>query len=126
MTGRAWIELTCIALGLALLLNACTAQRPPSARDVADANDAGRTLSPKTANERLLLHQLSALPNGRARRIGDASVVADAPYHAASGHTCRALQMTPGGARAADHRLACTDGRGWFFVPNVFASTRAE
>ena len=126
MTGRAWIDLTYPLSVLAVLLNACSAQRPPSARDVADANDTGRTLSPQTANERLVLQQLSQLPNGTARRIGDASVVAEAPYDAASGHICRALQLTPSKTRTTDHRLACTDGRGWFFVPNVFASTRLE
>ncbi len=97
-----------------------------SARDVADANDTGRTVTPQTANERLLLQQISALPNGRPSRIGHANVVADAAYNAASGHTCRALRLTPSGARTPDHRLACTDGRGWFFVPDVFASTRPE
>jgi hypothetical protein len=108
---------------LAVLLNACSAKPVASARDVADANDTGRTLSPKTANERLLLEQLSQLPTGRPRRIGDVSVVADAPYNAASGHTCRFLQLTSSRAATPDHRLACTDGRGWFFVPDVFAGS---
>jgi hypothetical protein len=111
---------------LAVLLNACSAQPAASARDVADANDTGRTVTPQTANERLLLQQVSTLPNGRSKRIGDANVVAQAPYDAASGHTCRALQLTPSGALNADHRLACTDGRSWFFVPNVLASPRSE
>lgn len=112
-------------VALALQLNACSAQQLTSARDVADANDTGRTLSPQTANERLLLQQLSQLPNGSARRIGDASVVAEAPYNAASGHTCRALQLTPSQTGKPDHHLACTDGRGWYFVPDVFMGAAA-
>ena len=126
MTGRAWIEWAGSLIALALPLNACSAQPMASARDIADANDTGRTLSPQTANERLLLQQLSALPNGTPRRVGDASVVAEAPYNAASGHTCRALQLTSSQKRTTDHRLACTDGRGWFFVPDVFGGASAE
>lgn len=126
MTVRPWFAATGSVSALAVLLNGCSAQPAASARDVADANDTGRTLSPKTANERLLLEQLSQLPKGTPRRIGDASVVADAPYNAASGHTCRALELRPRHAGAPDHRLACTDGRAWFFVPDVFAGAEQE
>lgn len=114
------------ALLAVVVLNACSGQPAASARDVADANDTGRTLSPQTANERQLLQQLSQLPNGTARQIGDANVVAEAPYSAASGHTCRAVQLTSRQKRTADHRLACTDGHAWFFVPDVFAGALEE
>src|SRR5215207_6561632 len=104
----------------AVMLNACSGPPAASARDVADANDTGRTLTPQTANERQLLRQLSQLPNGTPQRIGDTSVIADTPYNAASGHTCRAVRLTAKQTPTTDHRLACTDGRGWFFVPDVF------
>jgi hypothetical protein len=115
-----------LLLLLAVVLNACSGPPAASARDVADANDTGRTLSPQTANERQLLQQLSQLPNGKAQRIGDTNVIADAPYSAASGHTCRAVQLTGGPKRTADHRLACTDGHAWFFVPDVFVGAKEE
>jgi hypothetical protein len=102
------------------MLNACSGPPAASARDVADANDTGRTLNPQSANERLLLQQLSQLPNGTPRRVGDSNVVADAPYNAASGHSCRAVRLVAERTHTIDRRLACTDGRGWFFVPDVF------
>lgn len=106
---------------LALLLNGCSAQPSSSPRDVADANDTGRTLVPQTPSERLLLEQLSQLPNGTARRVGDASVIAEAPYSAASGHTCRAVTLASSQSRKATRRLACSNEGHWFFVPDIFA-----
>lgn len=110
----------------AVLACACSTPLTGSARDIADANDKGRTLSPKSAHERLVLQQVASLPSGTAKRIGNGSVVADTPYDAASGHTCRALEMTPENTQKIRHRLACTDGRGWFFVPEVLGDANPE
>lgn len=107
---------------LTALLIACSSTPATSARDAADANDTGRKLVPTSESERALLKQLSGLPNGKAQRVGDATIVAEPPYHAASGHLCRALSVTAGANQQASHRLACSDGQSWFFVPDVFGA----
>jgi hypothetical protein len=72
------------------------------------------------------MSQLSSLPSGAARRLGNLSVQADAPYHAASGRTCRALHLKPAQSKQEIRRVACTDGKTWFFVPDVFGNNPAE
>jgi hypothetical protein len=111
---------------LTAFLSACSRQPETSPRDAADANDTGRVLSAQSETERSLLTQLSTLPTGTARRVGDATVLSEAPYDAASGRTCRALQITTPGAREPRHRLACSDGKAWFFVPDVFGRNPTE
>jgi len=101
--------------------SACAAQPQASPRDVADANDTGGRLAPGGETDRNLLRQLTKLPSGAPQRVGDATVVAEPAYEAASGQTCRALHVTIANA-AARHRLACSDGKAWFFVPDVFGS----
>lgn len=101
-------------------LGACSAQPATSPRDAADANDTGRVVAPASDSERRLLKELPTLQSGRGRSVGDAKVVAEAPYASASGKTCRAVHVTPSQARDVRHRLACSDGKSWFFVPDVF------
>jgi hypothetical protein len=111
----------------ALVLSACSSQPSLGAREAADANDTGRTFGGETSTERALLEQLPTLPSGATRHVGDATVVADAPYTAASGRTCRTLQVMSSGKRQVVQRLACVSGRSWRFVPDVFAgSTPSE
>ncbi len=109
------------AVALALCV-ACASVPPASPRDVADANDTGRTLSPASRGEREVLQRISQLPAGTAQRVGDDTVVADAPYAAASGRTCRALRLTVSKTGKVSHRVACNGGSAWFFVPDVFGS----
>lgn len=111
----------CAPLLLAAL--ACSSAPAPSARDVVDANDTGRTLSGSSEGERALLARVAKLPSGSAQHVGGASVVAEQPYAAASGRTCRALHISAAPARPAQHRLACSNGESWFFVPDVFGLT---
>lgn len=106
-----------------LLPLACAATPQPSAREVADANDTGQTLVGKTEQDRAVLREVAGLPSGVARRIGGTSVLAEAPYVAASGRTCRALQLSAQTPSPTTHRLACSDGQAWFFVPDVFGSS---
>jgi hypothetical protein len=106
-------------------LAACAAQPQMSPRDVADANDTGRRLAPSGEGERALLRQLPSLPSGAPQRLGAGTVVAEPPYEAASGQTCRAIHLTQTNA-SAHLRLACSDGKTWFFVPDVFGSNSAE
>lgn len=111
-------------LGVALLA-ACSSRPVLSARDASDANDTGATLGAKSEGERELLKEAASLPSGAPRRVGGATVVAEAPYAAASGRTCRALHVTLR-EHQASQRLACTDGRAWFFVPDVFGASSTE
>ena len=107
------------------LLIGCASAPPAAARDVADANDTGSTLVAKSQSERALLTDLPGLPALATRRLGDATVMAEAPYAAASGRTCRALHVTSKQPATTRHRLACSDGKSWFFVPDVFGDGRA-
>jgi hypothetical protein len=91
-------------------------------RDVADANDTGGTLPAEDDVDRAVLRELAQLPSGSPRQFGSKSVVAEAPYTAASGRSCRALHFTTT-ARASVSRLACNDGKSWFFVPDVFGAS---
>ena len=109
------------ALVLASVL-ACSSAPAPSARDVADANDSGRTLVAQTASERELLKRVARLPNNGSQRVGTLAVVAEPTYQAASGRQCRALHITAAAGQAMTHRLACTGGGSWVFVPDVFGS----
>lgn len=113
-------------VGLLSLLGSCSARSVTSARDVADANDTGATLRGKTEDERAVLAQLSRLPVGNPQKVGSTSVVADEPYEAASGRRCRALRLQTSGQRSGTERLACTNGKEWFFVPNVFGPSGGE
>jgi hypothetical protein len=99
---------------------ACAAAPGPSARDVADANDTGRTVGAQSEGERALLGQLGGLPSGTPRRIGEVAVVAEPAYAAASGRTCRVVRVSTSREPKPRSRLACNNGSGWFFVPDVF------
>lgn len=101
---------------------ACSSAPRPNARDVADANDTGRTLNPRSDMERALLGQVATLPTGAPRQLGGVLVRAERPYPAASGRTCRVLTITSDSLRPPSSRLACSDGSRWFFVPNVFGT----
>jgi hypothetical protein len=103
------------------LLGACSADPALSPRDAADAIDTGRVLAPSSDSERKVLRELPALQSGKEMTVGDARVVAEEPYASASGKSCRALLLTLGSTRRASHRLACSDGGAWFFVPDVFS-----
>jgi hypothetical protein len=113
------------ALLLLLLPLACSSVRQPSARDVADANDTGRAVPAVGATERQVLARVAGLPSGTATRVGDATVNAEALYSAASARSCRALHITLSASRPPVHRVACSDGKAWFFVPDVFGSAIA-
>lgn len=116
-------EAAWFALLLPLALG-CASAPPVSARDAADANDTGAALGAKSDGERALLGAVPNLPTGTGRRIGEATVIADAPYAAASGRTCRALHISRGRAPEQGNRLTCSNGKAWFFVPEVFGDEK--
>lgn len=119
--GYGWTSSTLLLWAL----GACSSALAPSARDVADANDTGRALTAANESERQLLRVLPNLPAGTVKQVGDASVVADAAYTAASGRTCRSLHLTMKGSGQQRDRLACSSGDSWFFVPDVFGGDSA-
>jgi hypothetical protein len=122
LMGRRTIERAFGLLATGALLIACSSAPGHSARDAADANDTGRTLAAKNDSERALLAALPTLRSGTAERVGDVTLVADAPYTAASGRICRSLHITKSKQRSAGDRLACSNGKDWFFVPDVFGT----
>jgi len=123
--GRRSTKAALRLLAAAPILIACSPSPGHSARDAADANDIGRTLPATNDSERALLQALPSLRSGAAQRVGDVTLMADAPYAAASGRTCRTLHVTTSQKAPASGRLACSDGKSWFFVPDVFGSAAA-
>jgi hypothetical protein len=123
--GRLCIELSRLG-ALALVLSGCS--RPVvEARAAADANDTGAKLGPRNELERAVLQALSSLPAGKPSKVGGAVVVAETAYTAASGRTCRSLNISSAAsAGKTSHRLACVNGGSWFFAPDVFGSAGAE
>jgi hypothetical protein len=109
---------------LLLLAAACGgATLPPDDPAVLDANDTGGTVAPGNESERQLLAALGQMPAGAEQRIGSMRAVADRPYHAASGRTCRRVTFGASGPQGQSRtRLACSSGKEWFFVPDVFVA----
>jgi hypothetical protein len=123
--GLGWMSDWHIAACTALLV-ACSSARQPSARDVADANDTGRSLKAADESEREIIRQLPLLPDGIEVRARDISVVGDRAYAAASGRTCRLLHLTQRTSGKTRQRLACATGDTWFFVPDVLGRDEEE
>ena len=104
---------------LTALASACGGGNRSRAEDVTDANDTGRVVPAGTPTEKAILAQLGQLPPGSRRSLGGGSVMAEPAYHAASGRICRAVHISEAGQPKVRQRLACSDGRVWFFVPDV-------
>ena len=76
---------------------------------------------PQNEFERELLRRLPELAPGEPAAIAGGEVVADRPYAAASGRSCRQLVLTPPGASSTSFRLACLIDGAWALVPDVLA-----
>lgn len=118
--GRRASEGSRLSLAALLLPLACSSAPQPGVRDLADANDTGRSVGARSDDERALLARLGTLPSGKPERVGTTTILAEPAYAAASGRTCRALQLTQGPRSVSRARLACSKGDAWFFVPDVF------
>lgn len=79
----------------------------------------GTKVPPASKDEQAVLASVDAFRTGKPKEVGDLVVVADAPYFAASGRTCRTLLIKRKGARDGRPRLACQDEDAWFFAPSV-------
>jgi hypothetical protein len=77
--------------------------------------------------EAKVLEGLDRLPAAKATTVDNLSVVADPPYAAASGKTCRRLTLTSlRPPKATSTRLACRNARGWGFVPSVYLAPKEQ
>jgi hypothetical protein len=108
------------ALACAIGLAACASAPPASPRDVADSNDTGRSVNARSNIEKEVLKAIPSLASSKPQQVAGATVVAEPAYVAASGRTCRALSINAQSKADRGHRLACTNGGAWFFVPDVF------
>lgn len=108
----------CVRLLLAavLLVGCGKKHEARSPEDVAATENAGR-VEPASEGERAILKSLDKLPSGKPQTVGREQVTAGAPYFAASGVRCREV------AWAKEHRLACREAEGWYFVPSVFGTS---
>jgi hypothetical protein len=138
------------ALALAVALAGCAGAQPRAEHAAVSPPSA---VAPGDELERELLRRLPELPPEQPVSIQDATVLAGAPYFAASGRTCRALTIqgtaqspaqgtaqspaqgtTQSPAQHADRssgaeprpRLACREDGDWFFVPQVFRPGQAD
>jgi hypothetical protein len=82
-------------------------------------------IEPANEIERAILQRLPTLVPEQPVTIDGAIVSAAAPYHAASGRTCRSLTIT-GADHTAHSRLACREDAAWFFVPQVFQTDESR
>jgi hypothetical protein len=83
----------------------------------------GGTAEAGSPAEEKVLERLADMPPSKAQRVGDLAVLAEAPYSAASGKTCRRVTLTKSAEpRTSRTRLACSDGGPWRYVPDVFLS----
>jgi hypothetical protein len=60
------------------------------------------------------------------QHLAGGKVVVDPPYQSASGRLCRLVHGERTGSNSWRERLACSDGRAWFFVPEVFMGGSGE
>lgn len=109
-----------------LATSACGGNQAP------ERTHTGGREEPGSAAERRILEDLDRLPSGQAKTIGDTVLVAEPPYHSASGAVCRWIELTtsPGGsvelAGRAERRLACKEGASWFYAPAVLVAPESE
>lgn len=116
-----------LALGLALPVFACSSpHRAVAARDVADANDTGALAASSSVADRRTLALIAGAPTHGVQHLVGGKVVVDPPYQSASGRLCRLVHGERAGSNTSRERLACSDGRAWFFVPDVFVGSSGE
>jgi hypothetical protein len=82
----------------------------------------GGVVKPGSDAERRVLEKIATIPSEQPVTIGGVVVRAEPAYFAASGRMCRRLVLTRRGQDNGKIRLACKDGRSWFYAPEVTAT----
>lgn len=96
----------------------------PLKKNTTAAASAANRVAPVGNSEAELLTKLDSLPSGTLTRVASLEVLASRSFDAASGRTCRQLQWQDSKAAnsAAQTRLACNEGKRWYYVPEVLSS----
>jgi hypothetical protein len=81
--------------------------------------------APEETWEAQLLAELDSLPEGSTRQVNGKLVTVGESYEAASRRRCRPLYVAAA-ETPTEGRLACHDGQGWFYVPQVFGGGAPE
>lgn len=121
--GCAWINWRAPTFMLVLAGLGCSSRPSATPRDIADATDTGGTVRAKSGLEQAVLAAAPTMPSDLPRQIGEATVVAEPAYAAASGRTCRSVSVRPSAKLESSRHLVCNDGATWFFAPDVFAGS---
>lgn len=110
----------CLAcLAVLASLAGCGGSQEPSERDIWYTTSLRPgTVDPETQGERELLARMERVPVSQPVTFAGQTFVVDAPYAAASGRLCRSVRVE--GGREVALKLACEEGSGWVFVPDVF------
>jgi len=80
----------------------------------------GGVVPAASPDENQILEACSEMETGETKVVGELSVLAHAPYAAASGRLCRTLEIASEGGAPAQQRLVCEANKGWVFVPDLF------
>ena len=103
-----------------------SAQQGTAAREPTPVVGDG-TAEAASPSEEKVLAALDAWPPAGRKTIDALEVIAEAPYAAASGKTCRRLIITTTRPpKSSKTRLACQNGERWGFVPSVFLAPTAS
>jgi len=99
-----------------------SAVHAPDERGLTDSRDHGGRATPQSGTDEQLLSRVGELPADRAVTVGDKKYIVGPTYSAASGRTCRYVSELGKRDSPAHRQLACTEGGGWFFAPDVFGT----
>jgi hypothetical protein len=114
----------CFVLLAGSALAACGSPGDARTPEEAAQTDSGGGVVPASQAERQVLGALDQLPPDSEQSVGGLAVSAGAPYHSASGRTCRRVTLKAHSGAPAG-KLACKSQQdGWVFVPGVFADTQ--
>ncbi|MBB3140780.1 DVU3141 family protein [Halomonas organivorans] len=125
--SRQWRMFSPLLMALTLGLTGCAALQPPAMQSgsvMADANDG----QPLGDNLNGFLSQSapgSALALDNSPWGGNVQVMADAPYYAASGRTCRQLQVTQLRSGNVRFEVACQLANGQWVSQRLVTQTES-
>ena len=110
----------CASVALVTALGACGGSQAPTEQEIWYTTSLRPgTVEPETQGERELLARMDEVPSNEPVRFAGQVFVVEPAYTAASGRSCRSVRVD---ADAVELKLACEQGAGWVFVPDVFAA----